>query len=105
MVKPDPIPADLWRRLARLDARCDITILRQDTNLPGHRHTSGKNYDREWVVKILEKGSLHHGPMTTMGGCALRQVLEGAVEGAEQMGWHRPGFVGPPTVEQWTAAG
>jgi hypothetical protein len=98
---PDPIPADLWRRLARLDARCDITILRRDANRPGHRHTTGRNYDREWRVEVQEKGCVHRGPMTVEGGCSLRRVLEDAVESAEQNGWHMPGFVGPPTHEEW----
>jgi hypothetical protein len=41
-----PIPAELWQRLAALDARCDFDLRRQDAHRSGPTLHSGWNYER-----------------------------------------------------------
>ena len=83
-----PIPAALWQRLARLDARCDFDLARRDVAPPDQRHASGRNYTRMWVVRVWERGQDRW--VITAEGAYLAQALEGAVVEAEQRGWAAP---------------
>ncbi len=73
------IPPALWERLARLDRFYDFTISRGD--VPRNRYASGRNFDRYWVVKLIERGE--DGRTISGEGTRLADVLKGAVELAE----------------------
>lgn len=83
------VPAALWARLRRLDRRCDFEIVRRPANAPraDGKLTSGKNYPREWVVRIRLTGE-RDGPSAE--GATLAMVLGAAVAMAEEKGWHLP---------------
>jgi hypothetical protein len=88
-VKAVPIPLELWRRLAALDARCDFEIKREDANMPSERLRSRVNFDRQWHVRIWPKGEPAKA-VSVYSGRALASALDGAVEIAEGMGWAVP---------------
>lgn len=79
-----PIPNSLWRRLATLDARCDISLVRGEIEAPRWSRVGWK-YRRAWTVTIrLRKGGKeieHSDPY-------LLIALRLAVDQAERYGWH-----------------
>jgi hypothetical protein len=84
-LRPLPVPPELWQRLARLDARCDFDLRRQDAHQPGPTLHSGWNYERQWRVQVWPRGEPQRA-LTVLFG-ALEPTLRRAVEMAEANGW------------------
>jgi hypothetical protein len=73
-----PIPLSLWRRLAALDARCDM--LQERCSVARDRCGQGnRNYSRLWRETITEReGATGRGPLVCEAAWFV-QALEGAV--------------------------
>lgn len=86
MPTPVPIPPELWARLAALDARCEIAMVR---NQPV-RGTPMAGHPRQWLVtiRLYEDVARFH---LQRGAPDLATALREAVEEAERRGWHGAG--------------
>jgi hypothetical protein len=81
MARAVHIPATLWQRLAALDRRCNIGLVRGDWEVPGERR-----FVRMWRVTLSERaGPLH--TMVRADGASLLQALEMALAEASKRGW------------------
>lgn len=100
MPLPSPIPPDLWRRLANLDQRCDVSMVRRtewehvgaggvkawSQMPPAHPNMPTR---RAWYVRVeLRGGAIHE--MVHVTDLALADALEAAVSQAEARAWNRP---------------
>lgn len=83
---PAPIPPELWERLSRLDARCDMELRRTDTAPAGDMHASGRNYPRMWTVRVWDR---RMGPACgiVVEAASLAMALDAAARMAESRGW------------------
>lgn len=82
------VSAEIWARLARLDARCDFDFRRRDTAPAGQMHGSGRNFPRVWVVRIWDKAA-GEGAALIVEDAWLGRALAAAVGMAEARGWAR----------------
>jgi hypothetical protein len=73
------IPADLWLRLAELDACCDVTMARGEWDDP----PTGQ---RSWRVTIAKRGDPPE-PVITVVSVTLVDALRIAVAQAQVRGW------------------
>lgn len=99
MATPQPIPDELWQRLARLDGRCDVSMVRRtEYQQPGAGgvptwssmppQTANPPQRRVWYVRVnLIRGEIHE--MIHVTEQTLAAALEAAVMNAEARGWHR----------------
>jgi hypothetical protein len=80
--QPVPIPPDVWRRFAALDAICNARIEWHDI-APKGRFVSGRNYARMWVVEIWRRDD---GEKSTIiaEGASLAGTLQTALRSAER---------------------
>lgn len=75
--QPDPfVPLDLWDRLARLDAHCDVHVTRVD----------GQGTQRQWRVRITGRGRPDW-PGIIVDSAVAVDALRIAVREAERRGW------------------
>jgi len=99
---PQPIPPELFARLAALDDRCEPSMVRTRLYPDGTRTTPIKDQHgtvrgstpdrpavRMWVVTIRLLGGLHHEYVQSKAP-ALASALAAAIVQAEARGWHKP---------------
>ncbi len=97
MPKPKPIPAELLDRLAALDRRCDISMVR-GTYHRSFAHKPARWVEgpgtptslrsRRWTVVIVLQGG-RRGDVVTSVEPALADALLYAVTDAEGRGWDK----------------
>lgn len=75
------IPRSLWERLARLDGRFDFAFERRSTAAEKGAMTTGRNYARCWVVRVIDPRDTRQA--MTCESPYLAAALEGAVSEAE----------------------